>query len=79
MAVLTATQGTQIATSSSDKKHGIFTYYFLKAIRDGKGNLAEIFAYLQPLVEDEARRLNIEQRPAAKPEIGTLKQRFVLK
>ncbi|MCX8023253.1 MAG: hypothetical protein N2745_10835, partial [Syntrophorhabdaceae bacterium] len=36
MAVLSATQGTQISVSSPEKGHGIFTYYFLKALKDGK-------------------------------------------
>ncbi|MDP2681544.1 MAG: ankyrin repeat domain-containing protein [Deltaproteobacteria bacterium] len=39
MAVLSATQGTQISTSSTEKGHGVFTYYFLKALKDGKKRL----------------------------------------
>ena len=36
IAVLSATQGSQISTSSPEKGHGIFTYYFLKAIKTAR-------------------------------------------
>ncbi|MDO9287202.1 MAG: caspase family protein, partial [Thermodesulfovibrionales bacterium] len=48
MAVLSATQGTQISTSSPEKGHGVFTYYFLKALKDGKKDIAEIYSYIKP-------------------------------
>ena len=47
MAVLTAAQGTQISTSSPEKGHGLLTYYFLKAIKDGKGDIAEIYELIK--------------------------------
>ncbi len=46
MAVLSATQGSQISTSSPEKGHGVFTYYFLKALKDGKKDIAEIYSYI---------------------------------
>jgi len=67
LAVLTATQGAQISTSSSDKGHGIFTYYFLKALKDGKKNVAEIYEYLKPQVEDDAKAINVQQSPSLNP------------
>ena len=67
MAVLTSTEGTQISTSIQDKKHGVFTYYFLKSIKEGKKNLGEIYADIKPKIEDEAKRLNVSQSPALKP------------
>lgn len=78
MAIMTATQGSQISSSSPDKRHGIFTYYFLKAIKDGKKDLAEIYDYLLPLVEDEAIKLNVQQTPTINPDIGKIKGRFSL-
>ena len=79
MAVLSATQGTQISTSSPEKGHGVFTYYFLKALKDGKKNIAEIYEYIKPLVEDEAKQLNVQQSPSINPDVEKLKGRFGLR
>ncbi|MBI5212287.1 MAG: ankyrin repeat domain-containing protein [Nitrospirae bacterium] len=79
MAVLSATQGTQISTSSPEKGHGVFTYYFLKALKDGKKNIAEIYEYIKPLVEDEAKQLNVQQSPSISPDVEKLKGRFILR
>lgn len=79
MAVLTATQGTQISTSSPEKGYGIFTYYFLSALKNGKKTVAEIYEYVKPLVEDEARALNVEQSPSINPDPDKLKGKFYLR
>jgi len=79
MAVLSATQGTQISTSSPEKGHGVFTYYFLKALKDGKKTIAEIYEYIKPLVEDEAKQLNVQQSPSISPDVNKLKGRFGLR
>ena len=79
IAVLSATQGSQISTSSPEKGHGIFTYYFLKAIKDGKKDIAEIYEYIKPLVEDEAKQLNVQQSPSISPDAEKLKGRFGLR
>jgi len=79
IAVLSATQGSQISTSSPEKGHGVFTYYFLKAIKEGRKNLAEIYEYIKPQVEDEAKQLNVQQSPSISPDIQTLKGRFELR
>lgn len=79
MAVITATQGTQISTSFSEKGQGVFTYYFLKAIKEGKRNVADIYAYIKPLVENEAKRQNVEQSPSINPEPEKLAGRFNLR
>jgi uncharacterized caspase-like protein len=76
--VLTASRGNQVTASSGDKEFGIFTYYFLKAIKDGKKSMAEIYEYLKPLVEDEAKRLNVEQTPGINPDPDKLKGRFLI-
>ena len=79
MAVLTATEGGQISTSSSEKGHGVFTYYFLKAIKEGKKDLAEIYETITPQVEDEAKQLNVQQSPSLTPDTDTVKGRFRLR
>ncbi len=79
IAVLSATQGTQISTSSPEKGHGVFTYYFLKALKDGKKNIAEIYDYIKPLVEDEAKQLNVQQSPSINPDEEKIKGRFELR
>ncbi|MBI5874537.1 MAG: caspase family protein [Deltaproteobacteria bacterium] len=79
MAVLSATQGTQISTSSPEKGHGVFTYYFLKALKDGKKDIAEIYEYIKPLVENEAKELNVQQSPSISPDVEKLNGRFGLR
>jgi uncharacterized caspase-like protein len=79
IAVLTATQGNQISTSSPGKGHGIFTYYFLRALKEGKSDLKEIFTYIKPLVEDEAKQLNVQQSPSLNPGIEKITGRFSLR
>lgn len=79
MAILSATQGSQISTSSPEKGHGIFTYYFLKALKDGKKTVSEIYDYIKPFIEDEAKTLNIQQSPNLSPEPENLKGRFSLR
>ncbi len=78
VAVLTSTQGSQISTSSAEKKHGIFTYYLAEALNAHKRDLTEIYAYLSAKVEDEAKRLNVEQTPDLSPDTATLQGMFVL-
>ena len=79
IAVLSATLGTQISTSSPEKGHGVFTYYFLKALRDGKKTIAEIYEYIKPLVEDEAKAINVQQSPSINPDVEKLRGRFSLR
>lgn len=79
MAVLSATQGSQISTSSPDTGHGIFTYYFLKALKEGNKNLGEIYGYMKPLVEDDAKALNVQQSPSLNPVPEKLVGRFSLR
>jgi len=69
----------QISTSSPEKGHDIFTYYFLKALKDGKKTIAEIYDYIKPLVEDEAKQINVQQSPGINPEPEKLKGRFGLR
>ena len=78
MVVLSATQWNRISISSPDKEHGVLTHYLLKAIRDGKKSMAAIYEYIAPRVEDEAKRLNIEQSPSISPDLEKVKGRFSL-
>ncbi len=79
MAVISATQGSQISTSSPERGHGVFTYHFLKAIKEGKRNVAEIYETIRPLVEDDAKQLNVQQSPSVSPAPEKLKGRFSLR
>lgn len=79
MVVLTATQGSQISMPSPERGHGIFTYHFLMAIKNGKKNLAKICETIKPLVEDEAKALNVQQIPHITPGLEKIKDRFSLR
>ena len=79
VAVLTAARETQISASSPEKEHGIFTYYFLRAIKEGKKDLSDVYDFLKPLVEDDAKRQNVEQSPSLNPGPEKLRGRFVLR
>ncbi len=79
MVVLSATQGSQISTSSQEKGHGIFTYYFLKAIKDGKKSVSEIYEHIKPYVEDDAKSINVQQSPSINPNLDRLRGRFLLR
>lgn len=79
LAVLAATDGTQISTVSPEKRHGLLTYYFLKSIKEGKTNLADIYKTLKPEVEDEAKTLNVNQTPTLIPESAGTSRNFRLR
>jgi hypothetical protein len=68
LVVLAAARGAQISTSSSEAGHGLFTYHLLKALKDGKKDIVEIYRHIQPLVEDGAKALNVEQTPSLTPD-----------
>jgi len=78
MVVLTATKSNQISVSSPEKGHGVFTYYFLKALKEGKKTISDIYEYIKPLIEDEAKQLNAEQTPSITPEPEKIKGKFNL-
>jgi hypothetical protein len=63
MAILASTQGSQISTSFEEKEHGVFTYYFLKALKEGKSDIDTVYRYIKPLVEDTAKGQNVSQSP----------------
>lgn len=79
MVVLSAAESSQISTSSPDKGHGLFTYYFLKALKDGKRNIVDVYEYIKPQVEDDAKVLNVRQTPNISPKVEKLKKKFYLR
>jgi hypothetical protein len=71
MTVITASSGEQVSATYDEKGHGLFTYFFLKGIRnenvvgpDGTLSMDDLFGYVGPQVERIARkRFNTEQTP----------------
>ncbi|MBI5211283.1 MAG: caspase family protein [Elusimicrobia bacterium] len=80
--VLTATGGAQISTFFQDGQHGLLTYYLLKGLKgaadadkDGLVTTLELFSYVKPMVEREARKQNVSQTPTLTPEPSALGDR----
>lgn len=63
LTVLAASSGEEISGALEERGHGMFTYFFLKGLSEGKRSSRELYDYLKPRVQDEARRQNREQTP----------------
>lgn len=63
LAVLSAARRSQISASNPEYRHGLLTYHLLKAVREGKKSLTEIYETVRPRVEDDAKARNVEQTP----------------
>lgn len=64
LTVLAASAGNQISNSYQEKGHGLFTYFFLKGIKEKGEDLHAVFDYLKPEVSRVARReYNADQEP----------------
>jgi hypothetical protein len=70
LAVLTASAATEISQDYDAKRHGLFTYWMLKALRgeadadnDGWVTLGELYSYIKPHVEEESRKMGYSQSP----------------
>lgn len=67
--IFTAASEDEITSTLETQGHGLFTYYFLKGLsgeaRDASGKIDArgLYAYLKPMVSEEARRQNREQLP----------------
>lgn len=62
--VISASSGEEISTGYPEKGHGLFTYFFLKGLRDKRGDLRAAFDYATPLVARTARQEdNARQTP----------------
>ena len=69
-AIFTSAGNQQVSSWYTEKKHSLFTYYFLKALQgeadnnnDNQFTRGEIHDYLYDHVEYNARLLNREQTP----------------
>ena len=78
LAVLAASEGTQISTFSKANRHGLFTYYFLKALQEGQHDLAAIYEYVSLKVQDEAKLQNVQQSPSLRPGPEQIRGQFAL-
>ena len=77
IAVLSASAGNQISSTHEEKGHGLFTYFFLKGIKDGNSELGTLYNYLKPQVERIARKTyNNEQTPGLIAPKGLLNLRL---
>lgn len=61
--VLAAASGEEITGSFNEQGHGMFTYFLLKGLSEGKRTAKELHEFLSPRVQDEARRQNRQQTP----------------
>jgi hypothetical protein len=82
MVVISAAAGNQISSAYPQKRHGLFTYYFLKGLqgeadenKDGAVDVEELYGYIKPHVEADARRMNTEQSPQLLPGADVLGER----
>ncbi len=80
--VMTAATGAEISSSYPEKRHGLFTYFFLKGLQgeadfngDGTVNIGELYNYIAPQVKRVAREKNMEQTPVLLPGIDLLENR----
>jgi|CXWJ01.1.fsa_nt_gi uncharacterized caspase-like protein len=78
LAVLTAASGSQINIVSQPKQHGLFTYYWLKALLDGQQDLAAIYDYVNPKVQKEANLQDVQQAPSLWPGPEQIRGEFTL-
>lgn len=67
--VFAAASADEITGTEESQGHGLFTYYFLKAINDAKGDaaIADVYGALRPRVNDAARRQGRDQNPQLLP------------
>ena len=62
--VIAASSAEQISNSYAEKGHGLFTYFFLKGLKEKGGDLRDTFNYLKPEVWKTARKENnADQEP----------------
>lgn len=74
LVVLSAAAGNQISSAYPEKRHGLFTYFFLKGLQgqadanqDKSVNVEELYRYIKEQVETVARRMHTEQSPQLLP------------
>lgn len=69
LAVLAADSGTAGVYAYEDQGHGLFTYYFLKGLRndadtnrDRKVSLGELYAYIKTKVQESAKTIHTDEQ-----------------
>lgn len=79
MVVFTAAGGNQISSAYKEKRHGVFTYFYLKGLQgaadkneDGIVDVEELDIYVKSNVQAVARRMNVEQTPQLLPGLDLL-------
>jgi len=77
--VMTASKGTEVSSSYPEKKHGLFTYFFLKGLQgeaditgDKTINIEKLYNYIAPNVKKIARQNDREQTPTITPDLDLL-------
>jgi hypothetical protein len=77
---LSASQTNQLSNAYPDAKHGLFTYYLLRALRgeadendDQWVSIKEAYSYIKKHVVRVSRRMGTEQTPTIVPSLETLK------
>ncbi|MBI3554442.1 MAG: caspase family protein [Elusimicrobia bacterium] len=79
--LLAAAGKDQISADDPDARHGLLTYFMLKGLRGeaagpgGRVTTRELFTYLKPAVEREARKRHVEQTPVLSPSLERLGKR----
>ena len=64
LVVLAAASGDEITGTLAEQGHGLFTYHLLKGLAaDPKASARQLFDYVKPRVQDDARRDNRGQTP----------------
>ena len=54
----------QVSNSIREQGHGLFTYYFLRGLKEKGADFKQVFDYLKPQVAKAARRdYNSDQEP----------------
>lgn len=61
--LLAAARGDEISGSYDEQAHGLYTYFLLKGLSEGKRSARAVHEFALPKVQDEARRQNREQTP----------------
>lgn len=79
VAALVSSGANQIAVVSPKQRHGLFTYHFLRALKEGHRELGAIYDAVYPAVEADARRMNVQQTPELLPSVAAVRGRFVLR
>jgi len=76
-----ASAADQVSGAAEGQGHGLFTYFLLRGLNEthGAAKAKELFAYLSPRVQDEAKRVNRDQTPQMLPAEAGLRERWSMR